>query len=166
MDSLRPEVFWRDGHGNGGWYTFSDVKFLPGYWFMIALAYYDDQKLGLFIGSTGVDGKIRIQNAGGYDLGKSVIPGGNAPLKVGSVKTGLFTGNIGPVGMFSKKGISAELKSIIKSFLKEPLTVPSFLNDEDTLFWSPDAKTDLSPHNHELKFIDPSKGKLEELHDL
>jgi len=159
-DSLRPEVYWRDEKGKGGWYVFSDVKILPGFWFMLGLTYYQDRYLGTYLGNYQENGKIKLETAGGYDLGRSILPKGDFSLKVGSVKTGLFTGNLGPVGIFSKANMSLEIRDILKNFLKDPVAVPDFFNDEDILFWSPDAKTDLSPNNHDIKFVDPTKMEM------
>ena len=166
IDSLRPEVYWRDEAGRGGWYSFSDVKILPGYWFMVGLTYYDDTKLGMYVGSYEGNGRVILQPAGGYSFPEPILPASMYPLKVGSVKTGLFTGNIGPVGIFAKESRDhVEIKSIFKNFLKSPMAVPDTFKKDEILFWTPDAKHDLSIYNHELKFVDPEKDP-EEMHDL
>ncbi len=158
FEMMRPEVYWSDGsRKQSGWYSFAEVKFLPGQWFMLALSFYKDKYLGVFVGGYDANGRIKLQSAGGYELERSIFPSGSYPLKVGSVKTGLFTGSLGPVGIFSKPGLSGDLKSTLKDFLKAPDSLPDIFDDENILFWSPDGKRDLSPLNHEIRFVEGAK---------
>lgn len=158
FETMRPEVYWSDGsRKQNGWYTFSEVKFLPGEWFLLALSFYSDRYLGVFVGGYDSSGRIKLQSAGGYEINPPILPSGSYPLKVGSVKTGLFTGSLGPVGIFSKPGLSTDLKSTLKDFLREPTSLPDIFDDENILFWSPDGKRDLSPLNHEIRFVEGAK---------
>jgi len=127
------------------------------------LTYYTDHHLGVFVGSYEADGRYRLQNAGGYYLNQSVVPVNTFPLKVGSVKTGLFSGSVGPVGVFSKPDLHTDLKRILKNLIKEPSSLPTVLEEKNVIFWSPDGKSDIGPQNHEIRLVEPIKLKSNEI---
>ncbi|MCB9030562.1 MAG: hypothetical protein H6619_05880 [Deltaproteobacteria bacterium] len=156
---LHPEVLWRDKNGVGAWYPFSHVEILPGYWFMTALSYYNERYLGLHIITTGIDGNLHSYLAGGHELSVPVLPENDFPLKVGSVKTGLFTGSIGPVGVFSVAKLQSKLQDILSSFSDSPADLPDLFKKSEILLWSPDGKSDESQFGHEVKLIEQKRSK-------
>lgn|GEM_PF-3480124 len=158
---LRPEVYLSFDGRSGGWYKFSDVKILPGQWFLLAMAYYENRYLGTFVGTYDYTGKVQLKKTGGYEIRIPWKPYKNQSLKVGAVKTGSFRGNIGPVGIFSADNLRTRLSDLLLQFMKEPSELPRYLNDENMLFWSPDGKQDLSPAAHEISMVDAFEKKQE-----
>ena len=47
--STRPEVYWQDQSGNGGWYTFDNVRFEKNEWYAMTLVARDGELLSLYL---------------------------------------------------------------------------------------------------------------------
>ncbi len=153
---MRPEVYLSFDGKTGGWYRFSDIRFLPGQWLMFAMAYYEGKYLGAFVGTYDDRGKVNIQKAGGYELDITWKPYKRSALKVGALKGGLFRGQIGPVGVFNLTNLKESLNSILKDLMRDPIELPSQFNDENVLLWAPSGRNDLSPKAHEIVITEAS----------
>lgn len=147
---MSPEIYFSFDGKSGGWYRFSDIRFLPGQWLMFAMAYYEGKYLGAFVGTYDDRGKVQIQKAGGYKLDFDWKHYKRSSFKVGALKEGLFRGQIGPVGVFTIPNLKGHLFTILKDFMREPIELPSIFNDENILLWAPNGRDDLSPKAHEI----------------
>lgn len=47
--SVRPEVYWRDSQGKGGWYTFGDVNLNEGQWYSFTFVVEEGVALSMYI---------------------------------------------------------------------------------------------------------------------
>jgi len=47
--STRPEVYWQDQSGTGGWYTFDNVRFEKNQWYSMTLVARDGELLSLYL---------------------------------------------------------------------------------------------------------------------
>ena len=154
-DTFRPSVYWTDSEGTGGWHAFADIRIGVREWFMLALSFYDDTKLGLHsIRHRGEFSEIKL--LGGYVFEEPVIPESESLLRIGAFHDAKFTGKIGPIGIFSSADLSADLQPILESFRDSPTKLPSQLGSENLLLWSLDGESDLSSAKREVKFV---KGK-------
>ncbi|RMD86169.1 MAG: hypothetical protein D6808_03895 [Candidatus Dadabacteria bacterium] len=156
---VNPEVYWRDEKSLGGWYVFSEVSIVPNVWFLTAIAFYEERYLAVYISTINASGEIHLDLAGGYELSQPVYPSSSAQLKFGSVKTGHFKGNIGPVGVFYPHSLGNATKTKLESFLKDPFNIPSWIKGDEVILWVPDGSSDKGPFEFPIKIMEPKRIK-------
>lgn len=51
--TMRPEVYWRDAAGNGGWYTFGELNVSQGQWYTFTFIAENDEALSMYVSPDG-----------------------------------------------------------------------------------------------------------------
>lgn len=145
-EHLRPSVYWADNQGHGGWYNFSDFEVNQRSWFMLAVSFYGGKFLGLH-GATGLEenDKAQLKLLGGYELDPPHLPFNRADLLLGADEGSSFRGKVGPFGVFRMASLSEKLKPVLKQVIRDRLSVPASLEQDDIVLWSNDGKSDSGP---------------------
>ena len=104
--ALRPEIYWKDSDGLGGWLSFNDYNFVPGTTYAITLLAKAGEFLNLYVEELsgpehaldeasgdniepkGEGSSLGVQFLGGHDASKVAIPNSSAALLVGSMNYG------------------------------------------------------------------------------
>jgi len=157
-DAIFPRVGWRDQEGAGDAYRFSKMLFVPRRWILLALSFVEDRYLAVhaFVKSSTGDSKLHL--LGGYELDPAVLPLSKQDLILGALNNGRFRGKIGPFGIISGEGYSADLETILRELSSSPLKVPELVKEEDVRLWCTDGKKDLSSYKHPVDNTERSSG--------
>lgn len=158
-DKIRPAVYWRNPEGQGGWYTFSEVEILPRSWFMFALSFYDQHKLGLHIIHPKLSGGFEARLAGGYEFEQPIYPLNDKPLEIGAIDDTNYRGKVGPIGIFSMKGLRDRLAEILDGFSQAKSSIPSAIKHEEVSFFTPDDQIDMGVNKVTIEAIKIGKRK-------
>ncbi len=145
---VRPVLYWKDSHGKGGWYHFSEIRIVPRTWFNLVLSVQNSDTIGLNIITLEEGKEPQRELLGGFKLSVPVNPLSNSPLYFGSHHTGSFRGKIGPVAIFAGKELRDDYKEILKETASDPLSIPPSVKESEVILWTPDGKKDLSPFSH------------------
>ncbi len=102
--SQRPEVYWQDLSGKGGWFSFEAWEFKPHTWYSLTMLARPEDYLGLFVQELNIsslgssigsatgssfgpspsgDGLKKIKFLGGFSLSGLSCPATSGPLEVG-----------------------------------------------------------------------------------
>ncbi|MDC0358900.1 hypothetical protein OAO01_08795 [Oligoflexia bacterium] len=150
-DSIYPILHWQNRAGTGGSYRFSDMRFLPKTWVMLAVTLQKGKFLGMHSAMVSEGTVPQLELLGGYELEPAVVPSSESGLVLGALSSGLFRGKLGPFGIFSGDNIIEELEDTLQQFLKEPLELPTAFSDKEVMLWSIDGVTDLSQNAHTIE---------------
>jgi hypothetical protein len=164
-DKVRPVLYWQDKKGAGNWYTFTEVPLPTRNWVMAALSFRNDSLLGLHMALPGEKEGFDLKLMGGYDLGTEIVPAGQADLILGALNVSRFRGLLGPIAVYSKKNLGKKLKEVLEETIRDPLSIPSSLSNEDVRFWSPDGVKDLSAAGRSIEIVTP-RGQRREASSL
>lgn len=154
-DEVRPEVYWRDAEGKGGWYQYTSVALQPEEWSLFALSFRKGRLLGLHAGVVGENtSKAEFQLLGGYDVGEVALPAPVSDLFVGAPSESTFRGRIGMVALLRGKELTEELRPLLTEALRSPgdLDLSLFPKLKSDLFIT-GGKRDESPHGHTVNLI-------------
>jgi len=132
---IRPEVFWRDRQGRGGWRTFAEVEVLTRSWFFISVCFYEEQLLGVHTFLLLPGAKPRAKLAGGYDLGMPLNITNSGDLLIGAAGDSGFRGKVGAVAIFKPRKLRDRLKDILKEMVRSPRSLPGGLADDEVVLW-------------------------------
>lgn len=135
QEGIRPQVFWADSRGRGGWKTFLPVEFVPHRWFMFAISFYRGRQLGLHWARLDPGRKIKARLAGGYDFAEAVIPRNEADITIGSRGKHGFRGKIGPVLILKPARLHDRLPQVLREVIKSPGKLPSSVQDGEVVLW-------------------------------
>lgn len=75
--SIRPEVYWRDAEGNGGWYTFGDVVLSEGEWYNFTFIVEDGSALSMYVTSATEEPAVLLASeafVGGFSVEEVALP--------------------------------------------------------------------------------------------
>lgn len=160
VDSVRAEVYWRDSHGKGRWYTFGEGDFGPRKWFMLALSLRHGTVISLHTATrSDPSERAQLNLLGAYSFPEAIIPDANAALILGGSRFGGFVGRLGPLAVFSRYKLATRVERILGELVDQPAQFPSELSPQDALLWSPDLVTDNGPRKYELIPDKISRGK-------
>ena len=84
-DKIRPQVYWTDESGKGGWYDFLPLRASARDWVLFATIYYQDKYLGLYgavFSEIGLEPKLEM--LGGYELSEIGAASSAASVRLGS----------------------------------------------------------------------------------
>lgn len=115
--ALRPEIYWKDGEGLGGWLSFNDYNFVPNQSYAITLLAKAGEFINLYVeelsepidsvdGASGINiepksdaSRIGVQFLGGHNANNVALPRSSAALLVGSMNYGekAFRGDVSSV---------------------------------------------------------------------
>lgn len=157
-DGPRVFVYWKDSEGAGKWFSFREVAIVPRVWCMLVLTLQQDRFLGAYTALALPGTKPVVKLAGGYDLGRAVIPATNAALRVGAYKEGLFRGRIGPFGVIAGSKVSEQLPMLLKELVRHPGKPPTTVAEKTLRLWVGGGLNDSSPRRHQVlrQGIDPA----------
>lgn len=155
-DAVYPLVYWQDEMGRGRTYRFSEFPFVPGSWILLALSFQESRFLGLHGAVVPYTAKqnntvIKPSLYGGYELDPPVIAASDSNLVIGAQLVGKFRGQVGPFGIFSGDKLADSLDGLLSQLIKEPLEIPSEIDNEDVLLWTIDGLEDMSSFNHKIE---------------
>jgi hypothetical protein len=134
-NSIRPEVYWQDKEGKGGWLVFPDItesglniQEAGKEWQLILLSFRKGRYLGLHHGvyrqnnfNVDID-TSGIRTLGGYDLPNIDIPDSNSALFLGTPYIGDIRANIGFFGIAQLPHLTEQLTQIANSLFAVPMT--------------------------------------------
>lgn len=158
-EEVRPEVYWRDGEGKGGWYQYTPISVHAEEWVLLALSFRKGKLLGLHgavleesIGNP--DQVVEVRLLGGYDVGEIGVPAPVADLFIGAPAESTFRGRVGMVGLFRGKELTENLKRLLDEVVRTPGTIDlSHFPKMETALSISDGKRDQSPHGHTVNLI-------------
>jgi len=154
-DEVRPEVYWRDSEGKGGWYQYTSLAIQPEEWSLFALSFRKGRLLGLHGAVVGDQASApEFQLLGGYDVGEVAPPAPVSDLFVGAPSESTFRGRIGMVALLRGEELTEELRPILAEALRSPgeLDLSLFPKVKSDLFIT-GGKRDHSPHGHTVNLI-------------
>ena len=153
QDGYRPTAFWGSTRG-GRWYEFPAVSLRPHNWFGLGLSFHDGRFIGVHLLRLPSDAGGEVTLLGGYDLGEGAgVDMGNADLITGAALGRPFRGRIGALTIISKKGLSADLKRVLKEMVRSPGRVPWEVNEKDLRLYVNEGRRDSSSYRHQVEFI-------------
>jgi len=147
---VRPLVYWRNPHSEGGWYEFADFTVSTEDWFLLAVSFREDRFLGVHKYTISKDHDSKVTLLGGYDLLEIGLPDNVSELKLGSDRTNMRI-DIGSLGIFSVKNLSEKLRRLLDEFALNPFAIPAVLRDDGTTLWITDGEADKSQYSHDLE---------------
>lgn len=77
--SVRPEVYWRDAQGNGGWFAFGDVEIDEGVWYTFTFVVEGARALSLYVNEANKKSTFS-QYVGGVSIDQVALPASKDPL--------------------------------------------------------------------------------------
>lgn len=154
--TVHPEVYWRDEQGRGGWLTFPDIPVISDVWCMLALSFREGRYLGLH-SALGIGEKPEVKLLGGYDLQGMSLPKSSNEMLIGAPQHSSFSGELGPVGIFSKPRLSASLIDLVKAFSRSPGELPTYIDKEDVGIWMGSGQIDEGPNKLAVTVIQPQR---------
>lgn len=88
---IRPQVYWRDAKGHGGWYTFDSLKPKKNTWYSLTLIARDSKYLSLYIEpleheSIAPETKL-VSFLGGHKIENILTPSSKSDLSLGVVRS-------------------------------------------------------------------------------
>jgi hypothetical protein len=163
--SLRPEVYWQDTIGKGGWYTFNDVELDPNSWYRLTLLGKPKEFLSLYIedekgvsslvkaeiavdvdGNPSVSPSSKIRFLGGFDVADVLSPQSDGKLYVRSLgsNSGNFRAQIRDVLLGHTQMTFASVP-LVKGVLRDGSNgLAKLLGNEGTSLWLDEAGSDRS----------------------
>jgi len=158
VEGPRPMVFLGSPSG-GAWYRFTELKAVAQQWVMFALSIREGRFLGLHVATVVDPGRSDIRLLGGYDLESLPALGNERSLVIAPGGMTRFSGRIGPVGIFQRKGLGEDLRQLLKDLSRRPDDSSDlFARDEVALWWEGGTE-DLSQHQHRWLGGGSAKGK-------
>lgn len=77
--SMRPEVYWRDSQGKGGWFAFGDVEINEGVWYTFTFVVEGSRALSLYVNEASKNATF-AQFVGGISVDEVSLPASKDPL--------------------------------------------------------------------------------------
>jgi len=148
---IHPAVYWKNRAGQGGWNTFSKMELVPREWFMVAISYYDQKKLGVHVGRAWLPEEKRLQLGGGFEFEKPISPQSKSALVVGSIYGEAFRGKIGPFMLAHVKNLGQNLEDVLQAVVTSPRELPHQLDQSSLAFYTLNGRDDISTHKHRIE---------------
>ncbi len=156
----RFQVYWKNGSGRGGWFSFSDTPLRIGVWTMVAVSFSGGRFLGVHTATREAE-RLSEQLAGGHDLGEIITASSKADLVIGAPRGNQFRGALGPFGLFIGKKLSDRFKEILKALARSPLSMPPLHADNQARLFVLDSATDQSGNNLTIEVQNGARQKRE-----
>lgn len=127
-NSIRPEIYWQDLEGRGGWLPFPDIVAKAHDWQLLLVSFCDGRYLGVHHGvysadASGLVGKAAMSSPevlGGYDLVEIGPPVSSSPLFVGPPHLSGVQARIAVFGIARPEGLTAKLSQVAHQMFAVP----------------------------------------------
>ena len=163
--SLRPEIYWRDSSGNGGWYTFNEVHLDSRQWYRFYIFARAKEFISLYMeASTGegrgsklhADTDLKSVNTvflGGYEVDEVSIPASSGDLYLRSTngRGGSFKARISEVLIASTERLPGSDSEAREMILKGVGTFVDYLGPDNLELWLDSKGKDLSSRKRLVK---------------
>lgn len=147
----RALVYWGDSRRPGKWFIFPEIALAPRTWVMFGLSLHRDRFLGLHMADLVTGGSLNL--VGGYDLGPGPFSMESGDLVLGALRGRPFRGIVGPVGLFQKRKLYTNLRTVLKSLVARPLELPAEFKPKQVKLWLPDGEHDQSSAAHKVEVV-------------
>ena len=167
--SLRPEVYWRDDAGKGGWFSFDEFNLVKGAWHRFYLFAQAGEFLSLYVErldkssvySTNIkDGKKKLSETiflGGFEISDVSLPNnsGDLFLRATNGRSRSFRTEISEVIIANVLKVPSSSKKVTKLLSKGTKKVVEYIGLEQIELWLDRSGQDLSSR----KRLVTSRGK-------
>lgn len=150
-EGTRVQAFWKTAEGVGRWFSFAELKIIPGAWNLLVLSFREGRYLGVHSSFKlpGVE-KPEISLLGGYDLASldraaAELPAEGADrrylatslgeLTLGSSGKSRFRGIVGGVILVKARDLTGSIRDLLKELTRNPLEFPASIRDQECKLW-------------------------------
>jgi len=146
--SFRPEFYWRDQAGEGGWYTFADFEAKSNRWYYFTVLARSDQYASLFMETSGRE----PQFLGGVSLQKVQNPQSSSDLLLGAVREGeiAFMGDLGSVLIATPGELPGSPEELSAFIAGGPESLVQKIGKEELKLWIDSTGADRSAFKREI----------------
>jgi len=146
--SFRPEFYWRDQDGKGGWYTFADFQAKASMWYSFTVLARGNQYASLFMETEGAKPRF----LGGVSLKDVKTPSSRSDLLLGAVREGeiAFLGDLSSVLIAAPDELPATPEKLSSFIAGGPAKIVKNVDPEEVKLWIDPTGVDRSPHRREI----------------
>jgi hypothetical protein len=150
-DRVRPQVYWRDSKGQGGWFTFESVELVPKQWYCITLVARDSEYLSLYSQRMFIKKEpkadVGVKFLGGHSLKEISTPKTRANVSLGVVRSNgkSFQGDFGYVVIARPNNLPEDIDSLLEYLAGGAARIRDKLGSADLLLsinekWQDDSR--------------------------
>lgn len=163
--STRPEIYWQNRDGKGGWYTFEHMRFLRNRWYTLTLIARDQDLLSLYVEESSESGETSeavsdddpefdtntvsaegVRFLGGYNIGEMQIVPTSASLEFAprSSDSSDFRGEVRNLLIARPERVPPKQSRLMELVQGGAPQISTRLSEEDISLWVDDNGLDRS----------------------